>query len=273
MRTVTRVVIGESPVATGSTRCRTIIAGVPCWVDTSQRRSRGCRRLATATVLRAGCSRTSMPPESEGQYVHAPGSGGGDVAAVGCDSPSAGARPRRCGEHLRLGRERRRDARRRSRDASAAASLIGADSTSWTPARMAPCVTDARGGGVLRLAGEARTSGARIVNEPRQPEFQRPEHPRRRGCPSPSTARVFRLADARAAGWLRQMWTLPGLRGLPGAATTAERSRADGRGGAPRRRSSRTSVASARCRDRRTTRAGRFSPTLGHVTTFAGRRR
>ena len=82
------------------------IPGVPCWVDTSQPDPEAAVDFYSG--LFGWEFEDVMPPGSGGKYFIAR-IGGGDVAAVG--SQPEGAPPTAVLEHLRLGRERRRDRR------------------------------------------------------------------------------------------------------------------------------------------------------------------
>ena len=175
------------------------IPGVPCWVDTSQ------PDPEAAVDFYGGLFgwefEDVMPPGSEGKYFIAR-IRGGDVAAVGSlpegappdgdrGTPTSGSRaptrPRRRCEPPGAGRDgavRRHGRRPDGR------------------------VHRSRGGGVLRLAGEA-AQGRADRQRARQPELQRPQHPRRWRARSPSTARCSAGRPSSCRGGF-EMWTLPG---------------------------------------------------------------
>ena len=80
------------------------IPGVPCWIDTSQPDPEAA--VAFYSGLFGWEFEDVMPPGSEGKYFIAR-IRGGDVAAVGLDARGRAADGDV--EHLRLGRQRRRD--------------------------------------------------------------------------------------------------------------------------------------------------------------------
>ena len=170
------------------------LPGVPCWVDTSQ--PDPAAAVAFYGELFGWEFEDVMAPESEGRYFTAR-IRGGDVAAVG--SVPAGAPPQAMWNTYVSVQSaddtatKVRECRRQRPDGAV---------------RRDGCRPDGRvrrpgGGGVLRVAGQS-AQGRAGRQRARQPELQRPQHPRRRRRQG-LLWRGVRLADDRAGRRLRDV--------------------------------------------------------------------
>ena len=189
------------------------IPGVPCWIDTTQPDPEAAADFYGD--LFGWELEDVMPPGSRGEVLHRP-------------PPRRGRRGRRLApgggaadgdvEHVRLGRQRRRDgregARRRRQRAHGAVRRHGR--------RAHGGLRRPRRRRVLRLAGEGAQRRA-SRQRARLAELQRPAHARPRGREGVLRRRV-RLGAARPRR-RRQMWALPGYGDFLERATRACASR------------------------------------------------
>ena len=155
------------------------IPGVPCWADTSQPDPEAA--VGFYSGLFGWEFEDVMPAGSEGKYFIAR-IRGGDVAAVGSIPDAA---PPMAMWNTYVWVESADDAASAARDAGGGVVMEPFDV--MDAGRMA-VLTDPEGA-VFCVWQAKQQKGARIVNDARLAQLQRPQHSRRRGCEARSTAR------------------------------------------------------------------------------------